>query len=89
MFKVGVLEELLLQDAENYRKYLRMNTDAFEVSDKFKKFEKIIMIWWLNLKNVYFWYFFMELLEKMWLFSIKSVTHQRKLKSAEGKRDNR
>ena len=45
VFKVGVLEELLLQDAENYRKYLRMNTDAFEVSDKFKKFENIIIIW--------------------------------------------
>ena len=29
---VSILEEIWLQDAKNYRKYIRMNTDAFEVS---------------------------------------------------------
>ena len=31
-----IFQELRLQDAEHFRKYLRMNTDTYEVSDNLK-----------------------------------------------------
>ena len=32
----SIFQELRLQDAEHFRKYLRVNTDTYEVSDNLK-----------------------------------------------------
>ena len=46
-----ILENCTLQDAKSYRKYLRMNTNAFEVSEYFINFWKVIIRSRLKLKK--------------------------------------
>lgn len=40
----NMLQELRLQDAEKFRKYLRMNTEVFEVSNFILIFSKVLFI---------------------------------------------
>lgn len=51
------LEKLPLQDAKSYRKYLRMNTGAFEITDYIISLWKIIIRLRLKRKNDYYYYY--------------------------------